>query len=56
LAKEAGVVMTSPGLDDLMLICDRILVLYKGSIIAEYEREQFNEGLLFQNMQGEGNK
>jgi ABC-type sugar transport system ATPase subunit len=53
LAKEAGVVMTSPGLDDLMLICDRIIVLYKGGIIAEYDREQFNEGKIFESMQGE---
>lgn len=53
LADQAGVIMTSPGLDDLLLVCDKILVMYKGKIIAAYEREQFNESLIFHTMQGE---
>ncbi|MDX9872209.1 MAG: sugar ABC transporter ATP-binding protein [Clostridia bacterium] len=53
LAQDAGVMMTSPGLDDLLLICDRILVLYKGRIMAEFAREAFHEGKIFQTMQGD---
>lgn len=53
LADQAGVVMTSPGLDDLLLICDKILVMYKGRLTAVFERDQFNENLIFQAMQGE---
>ncbi|MCR4441757.1 MAG: sugar ABC transporter ATP-binding protein [Peptococcaceae bacterium] len=53
LAAQAGVVITSPGLDDLLLICDRILVLYKGRIVAGFERAEFNEGQIFMAMQGE---
>lgn len=53
LAAEAGVLMTSPGLDDLLQICDRILVLYKGRITAEFNRGDFHEGRIFQTMQGD---
>jgi len=53
LAAQAGVVITSPGLDDLLLVCDRILVLFKGRIVAEFERAEFNEGRIFMAMQGE---
>lgn len=52
LTKTAGVIITSPGLDDLIQICDRILVLYGGEFVKEVAREDFNEGDLFLAMQG----
>ncbi|MQL52281.1 ATP-binding cassette domain-containing protein [Desulfofundulus thermobenzoicus] len=52
LSHSAGVIITSPGIDDLMLICDRILVLYRGRIIAEFQRERFTEEAIFLAMQG----
>ncbi|MGD0153227.1 MAG: sugar ABC transporter ATP-binding protein [Thermacetogeniaceae bacterium] len=52
LSAAAGVIITSPGLDDLMMICDRVLVLYKGKIISEFDRSEFNEGDLFLALQG----
>ena len=30
-------------LDELMNMCDRILVMNSGRLVAEYERENFNE-------------
>ena len=54
LRATAGVLLTSPGLDDLMDICDRILVLYKGNIVREYQRKDFDEKSLFLDMQGFG--
>ncbi len=50
----AGVIITSPGLDDLIDVCDRILVLSKGGIFTEYERKDFSEHRLFLDMQGCG--
>ena len=50
--KEAGVIITAPGLEDLLLICDRILVLYKGKIIKEYQHGEVGEKELFMAIQG----
>ena len=52
LIKSAGVIMTTPGLEDLMPVCDRILILYKGEIIDEFSREEFSETALYLAMQG----
>jgi ABC-type sugar transport system ATPase subunit len=49
---SAGVLVSSPGLDDLIEICDRILVMYKGKIVACYERPGFEENALFMEIQG----
>ena len=49
---SAGVLLSSPGLDDLIEICDRILVLYKGKIVAETRRADFDEKRLFMEIQG----
>jgi ABC-type sugar transport system ATPase subunit len=51
---SAGVLLSSPGLDDLIEICDRILVLYKGKIVTELERPNFDEKRLFMEIQGAG--
>lgn len=55
LSQEAGIVLTSPGLEDLMLVCDRILVLYKGRFVAEFSREEFDEEKLYVAIQGGSN-
>ena len=49
---QAGVLVSSPGLDDLIEICDRILVMYKGRIVACYDRPCFEENALFMAIQG----
>ncbi|HAL59530.1 MAG TPA: sugar ABC transporter ATP-binding protein, partial [Sarcina sp.] len=45
--------ITSPGVEDLMLICDRILVLYQGRITEEFARKEFSEEDIYRAMQGE---
>jgi ABC-type sugar transport system ATPase subunit len=52
LSKTAGIIMTSPGLDDLIMVCDRILILYQGEITGEFSREDFSEGDLYLAVQG----
>lgn len=47
VAAEAGVVMTSPGLDDLMIVCDRIAIMGHGRIIGIVERGDFDETSLY---------
>lgn len=50
---QAGVIITSPGLDDLIDVCDRILVLYRGRIVEEYTRSHFDENSIFMKAQGQ---
>lgn len=45
--------ITSPGVEDLMKICDRILILYDGKITEEFSREEFSEEAIYRAMQGE---
>jgi ABC-type sugar transport system ATPase subunit len=52
LARGAGVVLTTPGLDDLLSISDRILVLHRGRIVAEHTGPDFDEEGIFHEMQG----
>ncbi|MDO5133049.1 MAG: sugar ABC transporter ATP-binding protein [Eubacteriales bacterium] len=50
---DACAIITSPGVDDLMKICDRILILYEGRITEEFSREEYSEEAIFRAMQGE---
>lgn len=52
LVREAGVILTSPGLDDLMAVSDRILVLYDGRITRTFARKEFSQAAIYQAMQG----
>lgn len=52
LREKAGVVITSPSLEDLLAVCDRIVVLYQGRIVREYLKERFNESNIYMAMQG----
>lgn len=52
IREGAGVILTSPGLDDLVEVCDRILVMSEGRIVREYGRGSFSEKRLFLDMQG----
>ncbi len=42
-ARGAGVLVISSELDELLKLSDRILVLYRGQIQAQFSREQFDE-------------
>lgn len=52
LTREAGIVITSPGLEDLIDICDRILIIYKGRITGEFFRGELKESDLYLAVQG----
>lgn len=56
IRKDAGVILTSPGLDDLVEVCDRILVMSEGRIVREYGRGSFSEKRLYLEMQGSEEK
>jgi len=47
VAAEAGVVMTSPGLDDLLAVCDRIAIMGHGRMVDIVERSAFDETRLY---------
>ncbi|MDO4960580.1 MAG: sugar ABC transporter ATP-binding protein [Eubacteriales bacterium] len=53
LRSDSCVVITSPGVEDLMKICDRILVIYEGEIISEFDKSEFSEQEIYRAMQGE---
>jgi ABC-type sugar transport system ATPase subunit len=55
LSREAGILITSPGLGDLIKICDRIIVLLNGEIVEEVESNKFNENKIYLAMQGKIN-
>lgn len=48
----AGVLLVSSELDELMTLSDRILVLYKGRMVAEFNRSEFDEIALGKAMGG----
>lgn len=52
LNPEVGVIITAPGLEDLLLICDRILVLRHGVLVGEHLHNEISERELFQEVQG----
>lgn len=52
LSQTAGIIITSPGLDDLLEVCDRILILYRGEITGELSRNDFSEANLYLAVQG----
>ncbi|MDA3948725.1 MAG: ATP-binding cassette domain-containing protein, partial [Spirochaeta sp.] len=54
LARDAAVVMTAPGLEDLLGICDRILVLHRGRVVGEHTGPHYDETEIFHQMQGGG--
>ncbi len=53
LRRDSCVVITSPGVEDLMKICDRIIVIYEGEIIDSFDRASFAEQDIYRAMQGE---
>ncbi|MBP2663947.1 MAG: rbsA3, partial [Firmicutes bacterium] len=53
MSKYSSVIITSPGIEDLVEVCDRILVLYQGKIIAEFTAEEFDEKVIYHAQQGE---
>jgi len=53
MRKSSSVIITSPGIEDLIEVCDRILVLYQGRIVAEFAAEEFDEKVIYHAQQEE---
>ncbi|MDR1677651.1 MAG: sugar ABC transporter ATP-binding protein [Deltaproteobacteria bacterium] len=47
LSESMAIVITSPGLGELVHICDRILVISEGKIVDEFFRGEFNEEKIY---------
>jgi ABC-type sugar transport system ATPase subunit len=52
LRQNAGVLITSPGLEDLIAVCDRIIVLHEGRMVSEFLKRDFDESKIYLAMQG----
>ncbi len=52
LRPNSAIVMSTPGLEDLMAICDRIIVLYNGRVLGEFGSNEFNEERIYKAIQG----
>ena len=52
LRSNSAVVVTSPGLDDLIEICDRIAVVHDGRILGTFGASEFQEERLYKAIQG----
>lgn len=50
LSKTNAIVISSPGLSELLEICDRILVLSKGKIVKEFARGTYDEQKIYSYM------
>jgi ABC-type sugar transport system ATPase subunit len=56
LAETSGVILTAPGLEDLVSVCDRILILNRGEVVDEFTRGEFKERELYLAIHGTGRK
>ena len=53
-SRGAGVLLISEDLEELLAICHRILVLYRGRVVGSYEREAFDRYAIGAGMVGSG--
>ena len=51
-----GVLMISDDLDEVMLMSDRIAVMYEGRVMGVFERTQFDRGRIGMLMGGSGHR
>ncbi|UMZ74339.1 sugar ABC transporter ATP-binding protein [Natranaerofaba carboxydovora] len=52
LSADAGIILTAPGVEDLMVVCDRILILHEGRLIDEFTKDEFDEENIYIAIQG----
>jgi ABC-type sugar transport system ATPase subunit len=53
-AKGLSILVSSSEVPELLILCDRILVMHRGSIVADLKREQANETNLVAFAMGQG--
>ena len=47
-----SLIINSSSIEELMLVCDRILVMVNGQIVKEFTKDKFNEKSIFRAIQG----
>jgi ABC-type sugar transport system ATPase subunit len=52
LSKDAAIFMSSESIEDMIKICNRIIIMFAGEIIGEFSRKEFSEERIFLLMQG----
>jgi len=52
LAASASVIISSESVSEMMDVCDKIIVLYRGEINAIFSREEFSEDAIYRKIQG----
>jgi len=52
--KDTAVLMASNVVMDLMDVCDRIMIIFQGSIIKTFDRSNFDEHQIYSSLQGIG--
>ena len=53
MRKDSAILISSPGVEDLIKVCDRIVVLFEGRTVGEFDKSEFDEKRIYQMMQGE---
>ena len=54
ISQNAGVIVSSESVQELMVICDRIIVLFKGKQAREFARDEYEEETIYKAAQGIG--
>jgi ribose transport system ATP-binding protein len=50
--RSRSIIVNSSSISELMIICDRIIVMFAGGIRDTFERESFDENTIFRSIQG----
>lgn len=53
IRKEAGIILISSDIEELVGMCDRIIIMRDGSIAAELTKNEFNFEILYHHMTGD---
>ncbi len=52
LSKSAGILVSSESIEELMTVCDRIIVLFRGKVFRQFDRHTFDEESIYRAIQG----
>ncbi len=54
ISGNRGVIVNLSSIEELMLICDRVITVVDGRVAAEFRRNKFSEDAIFRSIQGVG--
>jgi ribose transport system ATP-binding protein len=49
---DRGVIVNLSSIEELMLVCDRVITVVDGRIAREFKRDEFSEDAIFRSVQG----